>query len=122
MSTHPIVHVELSTTDRKKSAGFYNKVFGWEAQHIDEMNYSTFTTGENQIGGGFNPAPDNMPVGSTLVYIGTDDIEATLREIEANGGKTIAPKSEIPGMGWFAMFQDPTGNLVGLYTDMNPGG
>ena len=121
MSTHPIVHVEFSTTDRKKSAEFYNSVFGWKTEHIDEMNYTTFSTGENQVGGGFNPAPDNMPVGATVVYIGTDDIEATLKQIEANGGKTLRPKDEIPGFGWFALFQDPAGNMLGLYTAMNPG-
>jgi uncharacterized protein len=119
MSTHPIVHVEFSATDHKESAEFYNKVFGWKVQHFDEMNYTTFATGDNEVGGGFNPAPENMPVGSTSVYIGTDDIDASLREIEAHGGKTVRPKDEIPGMGWFALFQDPGGNMVGLYTTMN---
>lgn len=118
MSKHPFVHVELSTTNQQQSAEFYSNVFGWQARHIPEMNYTTFSIGENQMGGGFNPAPDNMPVGSTAVYIGTDDIEATLAQIEAHGGKTISPKAEIPGMGWFALFQDPSGNLLGLYTDM----
>lgn len=116
MSSHPIVHVEISATDRKKSAEFYHKVFGWAVHHIDEMSYTTFTTGDNELGGGFNPAPQNMPVGSTCIYIGTDDIDASLREIETNGGKIVRPKDEIPGMGWFALFQDPAGNLVGLYT------
>jgi len=53
-----------------------------------------------------------------VVYIGTGDINATLAEIEKHGGKTISPKTEIPGMGWFALFSDPGGNLVGIYTGM----
>lgn len=122
MSTHPIVHIEISATDHKKSAEFFHNVFGWQTQNIDEMNYSTFSTGENEVGGGFNPAPENMPVGTTCVYVGTDDIDATLSLIEANGGKTIRPKDEIPGMGWFALFQDPGGNLLGLYTAMMQAG
>ncbi len=121
MPKHPIVHVEISTTDHQKSAEFYSKVFDWKVQHIDAMNYSTFSTGDDQLAGGFNPAPQNMPIGSTSVYIGTDDIEASLAEIEANGGKTLMPKNEIPGMGWFALFQDPAGNTLGLYTDMTQG-
>lgn len=120
MSAHPIVHVEISATNRKKSAEFFQKVFNWQIQHIEEMNYSTFATGEKELGGGFNPAPDNMPVGSTCIYVGTDDIDASLSLIEANGGKTIAPKAEIPGMGWFALFQDPSGNTLGLFTAMMP--
>jgi len=121
MSHHPIVHIELSATDHKKSAEFYAKVFAWKVQHIDAMNYSTFSTGDNEVGGGFNPAPQNMPVGSTNVYIGTTDIDATLAEIEANGGTILRTKDEIPGMGWFALFQDPSGNTLGLYTDMPQG-
>jgi hypothetical protein len=50
-----------------------------------------------------------------VVYIGTDDIEASLAKVEKLGGKTVTPKSEIPGMGWFALFTDPSGNLVGLF-------
>jgi predicted enzyme related to lactoylglutathione lyase len=27
------------------------------------------------------------------------------------------PKTEIPGIGWWGMFTDPTGNKIGLFTD-----
>jgi predicted enzyme related to lactoylglutathione lyase len=57
-------------------------------------------------------------VGTVLVYIGTDDIEASLAEIEAHGGQLVAPKMEIPNMGWFAGFKDPAGNTRALYKDM----
>ena len=118
MSKHPIVHVEISAKDRKESAEFYSKVFGWQMNHIDEMSYTTFATGENEVGGGLNPVTEENPVGTVLVYIGTDDIEGTLAEIEAHGGQLVAPKHEIPGMGWFAVFKDPTGNVMALYKDM----
>jgi predicted enzyme related to lactoylglutathione lyase len=38
------------------------------------------------------------------------------------GGRVIFPKDEIPQTGWFALFQDPTGNVLGLYTSMNSSG
>lgn len=122
MSKHPIVHVEFSAEDRKKSASFYQTVFGWEMQHMDEMNYTTFSTGEGELGGGLNPVSEDYPAGTVVNYIGTEDIEATLAEVEANGGKTVMPKMEIPGFGWSALFQDPGGNLVGLYTGMEQPG
>lgn len=122
MSNYPIVHVEFSASDRKKTAEFYNKVFGWSIQHVDELNYSMFSTGEKEIGGGFNPISDDYPAGTTVVYIGTNDIDATLHTIEAHGGTTLVPKMEIPETGWIAMFRDPTGNMVGLYTAQNPAG
>jgi predicted enzyme related to lactoylglutathione lyase len=115
MSKHPFVHVEISARDRKVAADFYSSVFGWEVQHMDEMHYSTFTSGEGEVGGGFNPVTDQNPAGTVTVYIGTDDIEASLAVIEAHGGKTILSKTEIPQMGWFAFFQDPSGNTMALY-------
>jgi predicted enzyme related to lactoylglutathione lyase len=118
MSSHPIVHIELSTSNHRESADFYSKIFGWDTQHDEEMNYTMWGTGEGQLGGGFNPVSDDLPAGTVIVYIGTDDIEASLATIGANGGSTIVPKTEIPGMGWFALFQDPSGNTVGLYTGM----
>lgn len=118
MSKHPIVHVELSAKDRKQTASFYESVFGWEMQHIDEMNYTTFGTGEGEVGGGLNPVSENYPQGTVVLYIGTEDIDATLKAVEAQGGQTLTPKTEIPGFGWSAHFRDPAGNMVGLYTGM----
>ena len=114
MSKHPIVHIEFSASDREAAAQFYHDVFGWEIQHMPEMNYSTFMC-DDALGGGFNPVTDQNPAGTVTVYIQVDDFEATLAEINARGGKTILPKTEIPGVGWFAFFSDPTGNQVALY-------
>ena len=40
--------------------------------------------------------------------------------VEKLGGKVLHKKTEIPGMGWFGIFHDPTGNVLALYTSMNP--
>ena len=116
MGVHTFVHIEISAEDLQAAADFYSQVFGWKVEHMPEMNYITFDEGGG-LGGGFNPTENegNEP-GDVIVYIGTDDIEASLAEIEAAGGKTLVPKTEIPGMGWFALFSDPTGNKLGLYT------
>jgi predicted enzyme related to lactoylglutathione lyase len=117
MSTHPIVHIEFSTQDREASAKFYSDLFGWQVEQIPEMNYATFTPGEG-VGGGFNPISDQSPAGTVVVYVGTDDIPGTLARAQSLGGKLVAPEAEIPGMGWFALFRDPSGNMVGLYKAM----
>ena len=83
---------------------------------LPEMDYVTFNAGEGQ-GGGFPRIDGELyKPGDVVVYIGTEDIDATLARIEALGGRTLVPKSEIPGFGWFAHFADPSGNRVGLYT------
>lgn len=117
MSKHPLVHVEFSSKDTEGSGKFFSDVFGWNVVQMPEMNYATFETGEG-IGGGFNPVTDEYPAGTVTVYINTDDIEATLAKIEKHGGKTIAPKMEVSEMGWMALFTDPSGNMIGLWTEM----
>lgn len=117
MAEHPVVHIEFSSHDLHKMTKFYSDVFGWKVEQMPEMNYATFDPGEGP-GGGFNPVNEGNPQGSVIVYIGTADIPGDLAKIEKLGGKVIVPKTEIPQMGWFAIFEDLTGNRVGLYTAM----
>ena len=121
MNTHPIVHIDLAADDPKASSKFYADVFGWKTEEMPEMNYITFDA-EGGPGGGFNPteSADTNP-GDILIYIQTEDIEASLADIEAAGGKTLLPKSEIPGIGWYALFADLTGNRMGLFMGMGEG-
>jgi hypothetical protein len=116
MGKRAFVHIEIPAADRLKAAGFYSAVFGWEFQDMPEMNYTTFTT--DNVGGGFNPLSEQVKVGDVIVYLDSPDIEADLKIIEAHGGKTVIPKTEIPGVGWFALFSDPTGNVLALYSAM----
>ncbi len=117
MNQHPIVHVEIPAEDQAASGQFYSDLFGWKIQSFPEMGYATFDA-EGGPGGGF-PKIDGEGVtpGAVLVYVGTDDIEASLAKAESLGGNTVVPKTEIPGMGWFGVFSDPAGNRIALYTN-----
>lgn len=122
MSDHPIVHIEIPSRAPAKISQFYASVFDWPTESHPEYNYFTFQSGPQQ-GGGFTDVDGTPPEGypkqeinSVLVYIGTDDIDASLAKVEANGGKTLYPRTEIPGIGWFAIFADPVGNNLALYT------
>jgi hypothetical protein len=116
MTAHAIVHIEFAARDPKAAGKFYADLFGWKVEDMPQMNYVTFAAGEGP-GGGFPAVDDQMvKAGDVLVYISVEDIEATLTRVEKLGGKPLLPKTEIPGIGWFAFFADPTGNRVGLYT------
>jgi predicted enzyme related to lactoylglutathione lyase len=43
-----------------------------------------------------------------------------LEQVEAAGGSRFMPRTPIPGMGWFALFNDPQGNVVGLFSLSDP--
>ena len=119
MSKRNIVHVEIPAANVEAAGKFYQELLGWKIQHDAALNYSMWEAGDGS-GGGFPEVSEDAPAGKVLVYIDSDDIEADLKKVEQLGGTLVQPKSEIPNMGWFAMFKDPTGNVLGLYTSMNP--
>ena len=115
MSSHPIVWVEIPSADRKESAEFYSGLFGWQIDNsMDEMKYTMFSAGEGP-GGGFPEIADGFEPGDVMILVGTSDIDASLSRAEQLGGKTVVPRTEIPGNGWYAVFEDPTGNNIGLF-------
>jgi len=119
MSKRNIVHVEIPAVNVEGAGKFYESLFGWKLQHMPEMNYTMWEDGSGS-GGGFPQVSEENPAGQVLVYIDSDDIEADLKKVEKLGGKVLHPKTEIPQMGWYGVFQDPTGNVLAVYTSMNP--
>ena len=110
----PICYVEIGATDVVRAARFFSSVFGWEFADINSTGYSTFGTGDG-IGGGIYRTDKIKSGGGIMVYIAVDDITHTLDRVSAAGGRTIVPKSEIPGTGWYGHFADPDGNHLGLF-------
>jgi predicted enzyme related to lactoylglutathione lyase len=43
-----------------------------------------------------------------------DDLDATLAKVKDLGGVPLLPPTSIPGVGAFALFQDPEGNTIGI--------
>jgi predicted enzyme related to lactoylglutathione lyase len=43
------------------------------------------------------------------------NIDSILKKVKDNGGAVKRTKTVIPAMGWYALFNDPDGNTVGLY-------
>lgn len=117
MSSHPFVHIEISAKDPATLSKFYKDLCGWKIEVDPKFEYYMFSA-EGGPGGGF-VKPDNQmyKAGDIVPYIGTDDIDAMLKKAESLGGKVLLPKTEIPGMGWYAFFADPTGNRLGFFQE-----
>jgi len=114
-----IVHIEIPTQNGKESGEFYEKLFGWHIERDEELDYTMFDP-HHGPGGGFNPLSENVKAGEVLIYVNSEDIEADLKLAASLGGTIVMEKAEIPNIGWYGMFTDPTGNTIGLYTSMNP--
>ena len=113
---HPVVHFEIAGKNGTKLQEFYGKLFDWKIEIDPAMNYGMVDTGGEGINGGIFQAPPEAPPYLTF-YIQVDDLQAYLDKAVSLGGKTIVPPTPIPTIGAFAMFNDPEGNLVGLFKD-----
>jgi predicted enzyme related to lactoylglutathione lyase len=110
----PVVHFEIMGKDGKKLQNFYGKLFEWEIDANNPMNYGLVKPGaQGGIGGGVGAAEAGAPSYVTF-YVAVPDLEACLKKVESMGGKTIVPPTEIPNMVTFALFQDPEGNSIGI--------
>lgn len=119
MSKRNVVHVEIPAANVEAAGKFYQELLGWKITHDETLNYSMWEAADG-TGGGFPAVSDESPAGQVLVYIHSDDIDVDLRKVEELGGMVLQPRTEIPSTGWFGLFKDPTGNVLGLYTSMNP--
>ncbi len=111
-----VVHFDISADDPERAVKFYTDVFDWSIQKWEgPMEYWLVTTGpegEPGINGGI--AKRKMPSETTTNTIDVDSVDEFLEKITAAGGKIIAPKMPIPGVGFFAMCLDTEGNPFGL--------
>ena len=114
MSKRNVVHIEIPAANVSSAAEFYANLFGWKMEHSGDA-YVMFGI-EDGMGGGFNKV-DTMPPPAIWVYIGVDDIPATLAKANALGGSTAQDKTEIGGdMGYWAAIEDPCGCRLGLWS------
>ena len=104
-----------------KNAGelceFYRTLFGWEISPETNGVHLCDPSPDEGIKGHIFPTSDDMPyTNHVTVYISVEDLHAAVRKVESNGGKILIPPQEIPDFGGsFAMFLDPSGNVLGLH-------
>jgi predicted enzyme related to lactoylglutathione lyase len=121
-----VVHFEIPADDVERAKGFYGSVFGWQLQTmsmgggeytivmttpVDEQSQQPTEPGG--INGGMMQRTPGLS--SPIITIDVEEIDQALKEVEAEGGSTVTPRTPIPGMGAFAYFKDPEGNIMGLW-------
>ena len=65
------------------------------------------------INGGLMQRTSDTP--APVITIGVTSIDESLKKVDAGGGSTIQPRTEIPDLGAYAYFKDSEGNVVGLW-------
>lgn len=118
MVDHTIVHFEIPADDVEKLKRFYSELFGWTIERLPgPSEYWTVVTvptndkGEpirQGVNGGMMKKQN--PAHKPTNYILVESVDEYSMKIEALGGKIIMPKSEVPGICWWALALDPEGN------------
>ena len=114
----PIMHFEIASPNLERATAFYEELFDWRIGDEQMDGYRLVETADGSIGGGLLRTPEGV-FPYVTVYVGVEDLGATLERAEELGGKTIVEPMPIPGAGTFAMFQDPDGVMLGLFQE-NP--
>lgn len=123
-----VVHFEIPVEDLEQARNFYG-IFGWGLQDWPMPDGSTYigvhTTPIDEktriplepgaINGGIMQR--NAQAKTPIMAIQVDSIDKRIKQIEAKGGKVVMPKMDMMGMGFYAYFADPSGNVIGLWED-----
>jgi predicted enzyme related to lactoylglutathione lyase len=110
----------INADDVTRARRFYETVFKWGFEPWGPPGFYLIETGKGQptpVRGGLQERRE-LASGQKMVgfecTISVADIDATLRAIEANGGRIAAPKFHIPSVGTVAYFFDTEGNVAGV--------
>jgi uncharacterized protein len=126
-----IVHFEIPADDVERSKKFYNDLFGWKiekwpgtddskltsAATAQPIEYWIVTTtdekGNKALGGGLMKR--QMPQHQVTNYIGVNSVDEYSSKVEKLGGKVLAPKHAVPGMGYFSLCLDTENNVFAIW-------
>lgn len=107
---HAIDYIEITTRDLQRAKDFYAAAFDWQFQDYGP-EYAGIQ-GEDSEQGGLcvgEPTP-----GGPLVVLGSDDLEASARAVEAAGGTIVVAPFDFPGGRRFS-FADTEGNVLAVW-------
>ena len=129
MST--IVHFEIPADDIERSKKFYTDLFGWKIEKLSVKDDSRLTSvataqpieywiitttddkGNKAVGGGIMKR--QMPEHRVTNYVGVKSVDEYSAKVEKLGGKVIAPKHAVSGMGYFVLCIDTENNAFAIW-------
>jgi predicted enzyme related to lactoylglutathione lyase len=126
-----IVHFEIPADDVEKAKKFYTDLFGWKIEKLSVTDDSRLTSvataqpieywiittiddkGNKALGGGIMKR--QMPEHQVTNYFGVKSLDEYSSKVKKLGGKVIAPKHTVPGMGYFALCIDTENNAFAIW-------
>jgi predicted enzyme related to lactoylglutathione lyase len=125
------VHFEVPSDDTERTKKFYTDLFGWKIEKWpgtndrqltsaatgQPMEYWMVTTtddkGKKALGGGIMKR--QMPEQQVTNYINVKSVDEYSSKVKLLGGKVVAPKKAVPGMGYFVLCLDTENNSFAIW-------
>ena len=111
-------HIEIPADDTARARRFYSELFGWtfSADIPGFEGYHLFSTpvGAEGMAGAIGKRGEMAP-DAVRTYVQVDSIDETLARVRELGGSVVEERSEVPGQGWYAVFNDSEGNELALW-------
>lgn len=108
---NPIQIIVYSVKEVDAAKKVFTTFLGAEP-YADSPYYIGYRVGEVEVG--LDPNAISQGYAAPIAYIDTDDIQASLKALEAAGAKVVQEPTEVaPGL-QVARLQDADGNYIGL--------
>lgn len=125
-----VVHFEIEADDINRAQQFYQEIFGWKIVRVPDPKMEYYIAYTTEVDDKYMPKTPGAINGGlqkrsshgagTVLVINVPDLNATLTQIQAQGGKIIMPQTQVADMGLYARVTDSEGNLIGVWQDLKP--
>ncbi len=110
-----VEHFAIHASDVERARKFYSSIFGWEfSSYPGAKDFCQIHAGDGvPIGAiqGRHYSPTKEEILGFECSVSVADLDEVVEKVSHAGGRTLMDKTEIPGVGWVAKFQDSEGNL-----------
>jgi predicted enzyme related to lactoylglutathione lyase len=116
--TASVTHFEIyAEDDPNELSEFYKGLFDWQIDKVPGIDYFQIQTGLPEAGGirgGLLKRPIQGPR-SWVHYVAVDALDEMVERVQKLGGKLIREKAAVPKTAWYAVVEDPQGNIFAMW-------
>lgn len=115
--TNSPTHFEIYGEQPKELAEFYRRIFGWQVEQMEAVDYWRINTGSgetNALNGGltYRVLPN---LNGWMLYVQVPALDEAVELIKSLGGAVIRPKTAVPRAAWVTIVADPAKNIFGVW-------
>jgi predicted enzyme related to lactoylglutathione lyase len=107
-----VSYLRIPAPDPKRSAAFYERVFGWTVDM--DRDDPSFADGTGHVIGHFSAEHAVAGAAGVRPYVCVESVDETLEKVAAEGGALVAAPYPEGGLR-VATFHDPGGNEIGVW-------